>query len=165
MKIKQILKEYKDKLTYDKLHDIINILASIVEDNDTEQEESKLLRKINCIVLDGHYNSELALEDINKMYYTLNGKKFNAPYWPVEEVMGIYNSLKNSNPILSVYNFYDFYVALNMIKSDNYKLYKTRFKNYSEEELDKLFIEDTINWLDDDDNPYGNHKIFGYLSK
>ena len=32
-------------------------------------------------------------------------------------------------------------------------------------DLTSRVIEDTINWLDDKDNPYGEHKIWMYLNK
>ena len=66
--------------------------------------------------------------------------------------------------VVENYNEYDFYVTLNMIKSDNYELYKKRFNGYSDNQLDKLFIEDAINWLDDKDNPFGKNKIWKYLN-
>ena len=68
------------------------------------------------------------------------------------------------NDILNNYNEYDFYVVMNMIKSDNYNLYKKRFPGYNDDMLDELFVEDALNWLDDMDNPYGMSKIWKYLN-
>ena len=98
------------------------------------------------------------------MYYDENGEKY-APYWSWDIVKQVYNSYKQKEPILKDYNLYDFYVTLNMVKSDNYKLYEKRFKGYTDNQLDNLFIEDAINWLDDKDNPYGENKIWMYLNK
>ena len=165
MDIKHYIKEHESELTFDKLYKITCKLSKVVDNNVDEECSNKIKRKIHCIISEGHYNEEYALHDVKNMYYEYNGEKHYASYWSVEEVMSIYNSLKSSTPILSTYNFYDFYVTLNMIKSDNYKLYKTRFKGYSESELDKLFIEDTINWLDDADNPFGTSKIWKYINK
>ena len=36
--------------------------------------------------------------------------------------------------------------------------------NNIDSQLDKLFIEDAINWLDDTDNPFGENKIWKYLN-
>ena len=126
----------------------------------------KLKRKIHCIISNGHYNEEYAIEDVKKMYYVdAEDKKHYGSYWSIDDIKNIYASLKGEYvKILDTYNVYDFYVTINMIKSDNYSLYKIRFKNYSEEELNKLFIEDSINWLDDEDNPYGKSKIWKYLN-
>lgn len=164
MDIKQYIKEHKSELTFDKLFVVSQKLAHVVDDKLDSECTEKMKRKIHCIISEGHYNEEYALEDVKHMYYEYNNKKVFASYWPIEEVEEIYSSIKNSNRIFSVYNLYDFYVTLNMIKSDNYKLYKSRFKNYTESELDKLFIEDAINWLDDSDNPYGESKIWKYLN-
>lgn len=164
MDIKQYIKEHKSELTFDKLFVVSQKLAHVVDDKLTSECTEKMKRTIHCIISDGHYDKEYALEDVKHMYYEYNNKKVFASYWPIEEVEEIYSSIKNTNRIFSVYNLYDFYVTLNMIKSDNYKLYKSRFKNYTESELDKLFIEDAINWLDDSDNPYGESKIWKYLN-
>ena len=162
MGIKHYLEEHATELTIQDYHKISNLLAKIV-DNCVDNIEN-VKRKIICIINNGHYTKETAEEDVAKMYYDDSGKRY-APYWEFSVIEQIYNNYKKDNPILSVYNVYDFYVTLNMIKSDEYKLYKKRFSGYSESQLDNLFIEDAINWLDDKDNPYGEHKIWGYLNK
>lgn len=53
-------------------------------------------------------------------------------------------------------------VALNMIKSDNYLLLKEWFP---ETNVQDKILEMTINWLNDEDNPYGDHKVWGYFKK
>ena len=163
MGIKHFIEEHADKFTTHQLVEISKLLAKVV-DNHVDDHIEKIERKIVCIINNGHYTKETAEEDVAKMYYDDNGKRF-APYWDFSIVEQIYNNYKKDNPILSVYNVYDFYVTLNMIKSDEYKLYKKRFSGYSESQLDNLFIEDAINWLDDKDNPYGEHKIWEYLNK
>lgn len=98
------------------------------------------------------------------MYIFENSSKTFGPFYSLEETTEVYNKLKKSNPILVNYNEYDFYVVMNMIKSDNYILYKKRFSGYSNAALNELFIEDAINWLDDLDNPYGTSKIWKYIN-
>ena len=61
------------------------------------------------------------------------------------------------------YNKWDFEVALNMIKSDNYPLLKEWFPD--EKDLMGRILELTINWLNDEDNPYGDAKVWGYFKK
>lgn len=163
MGLKHYIEEHKDNLTEEKLYKIAKVFAKVI-DNHVPDHIDKMERKVHCLISDGHYNEEFALEDVKHMYYVQNGNKVFAPYWDMNKVSKIYDSFKGNNPILDTYNLYDFYVTLNMIKSDNYKLYKSRFKNYSENELDNLFVEDAINWLDDSDNPFGESKIWEYIN-
>lgn len=163
MGIKHYIEEHINEFTHDKLIEVSELLAKVV-DNHVEDHIDKIKKKIAGIKNDYHFDEETAEICVSKMYYDENGKKF-APYWNLEVVRQIYNSYKSKEPILATYNLYDFYVTLNMIKSDNYKLYKKRFSGYTDSQLDNLFIEDTINWLDDKDNPYGEHKIWMYLNK
>lgn len=163
MGLKHYIEEHINEFTHEKLVEVSELLAKVV-DNHVEDHIDKIKKKIAGIKNDYHFDEETANACIEKMYYDENGKKY-APYWNLEIVRQIYNSYKSKEPILATYNLYDFYVALNMIKSDNYKLYKKRFSGYTDSQLDNLFIEDTINWLDDKDNPYGEHKIWMYLNK
>ena len=165
MELKKYIKDNISKLSEDKLLKITCMFAGVI-DNHVDDHVEKMKRKVHCIISDGHYNEEFALEDVKKMYYVDNNDdKHFGSYWPLEKIKKIYDSYKGDNlKIFDVYNLYDFYVTINMIKSDNYRLYKNRFKNYGDSELDKLFIEDAINWLDDEDNPYGNSKIWKYLN-
>jgi len=48
-----------------------------------------------------------------------------------------------------------------MIKSDYYPLLKRWFPE--EKDLDEKIIELTVNWLNDDDNPFGDSKIWCYF--
>lgn len=162
MGVKHYIEEHQGQLNGVQLLEISKLLGKVI-DNHVEDHVDKVIRKIAGIKNNYHFDKETAEEVISKMYYDENGKKF-APYWKFEDVKAIYNNYKDSNPILNKYNEYDFYVTLNMIKSDNYKLYKKRFNTYSDSQLDKLFIEDAINWLDDTDNPFGENKIWKYLN-
>lgn len=48
--------------------------------------------------------------------------------------------------------------------SDNYRLLEERYPNSSKDEKTKIIIEDAINYLNDEDNPFGSEKIWGYLN-
>lgn len=162
MGIKHYIEEHINQLDTLKREKVIKLFAQVI-DNHVEDHIEKLEKKVAGIINDYHFDKETAEKCISKMYYDENGKVF-APYWPLETVKQIYDSNKAKVEILNVYNLYDFYVTLNMIKSDNYKLYKKRFSGYSDSQLDNLFIEDTINWLDDKDNPFGENKIWKYIN-
>jgi hypothetical protein len=60
---------------------------------------------------------------------------------------------------------WDFYVTVQMIHSDNINLINQWFNNISKEELNDKIIDMSINWLNDEDNPFGDHKIWGYFNK
>lgn len=162
MGIKHYLKEHIDEFDKEKLIEVTELLAKVV-DNHVEDRVCKIKKKIAGIKNDYHFDEETANEAVAKMYYDENGEKY-APYWSLDVVKQIYDSYKAKEEILKIYNLYDFYVTLNMIKSDNYKLYKKRFGGYSDSQLDNLFVEDTINWLDDKDNPFRENKIWKYIN-
>lgn len=63
------------------------------------------------------------------------------------------------------YNFYDFEVALNMIKSDYCPLLKRWFPDEDKDSHLKRLVSLTVNWLNDTDNPYGSEKVWGYFNK
>ena len=162
MGLKHYIEKHINELNTVKREEILLLLAKVI-DNHVEDHIDKLKRKIAGIKNDYHFDEETATNCVSKMYYDENGKVF-APYWSLDVVKQIYDSNKAKFSILNNYNLYDFYVTLNMIKSDNYKLYKKRFNGYSDSQLDDLFIEDSINWLDDKDNPFGENKIWKYLN-
>lgn len=111
----------------------------------------------------GHYNEEYAHCDVRKMYYVnRNGMKMSAPYWTDEQVAEVYNKVKNEIP--GAYNMWDFYVTLNMTKSDNCNLFMRWWQGSSDAEREQRVVEMTVNWLCDDDNPYGDEKIWRYLN-
>lgn len=162
MGVKTYIENHEEEFSTSDLIKISKLLAKVIDVHISDHED-KLIKKIAGIKNNYHFDLETAESCIAKMYYDEDGRKF-APYWKFADVKAIYNNYKDSNPILNKYNEYDFYVTLNMIKSDNYKLYKKRFNTYSDSQLDKLFIEDAINWLDDTDNPFGENKIWKYLN-
>ena len=73
----------------------------------------------------------------------------------------VYDNIKSE---IRGYNCWDFFVALNMIKSDNCPLLEKWFPASTKEDRDKKLVEMTVNWLNDEDNPYGSSKIWDYLN-
>lgn len=164
MSIYKHIRDNEDVLTKENLLNIVHLLSDSIGDHLDKDEKCHLKRKVWGIISDGHYNKEFAEADVAKMYIFENNSKTFGPFYSLEETTEVYNKLKKSNPILVNYNEYDFYVVMNMIKSDNYVLYKKRFSGYNNAALNELFIEDSINWLDDLDNPYGTSKIWKYIN-
>lgn len=62
------------------------------------------------------------------------------------------------------YTMWDFYVTMNMLMSDNHKLLEERYPDSTKDEKTKIIVEDAINYLNDEDNPFGSEKIWGYLN-
>ena len=142
----------------------VRVISDAVEKDMSEAAKKKLMRHLYKVMSDGHYNEEFAKEDVAKMYYTdANGEGRFAPYWTDEQVASVYESVHSSIP--KEYNMWDFYVALQMQKSDLCPMYRKWFPNATPEEMDKKFIDSAVNWLNDPDNPYGTTKVWSYLNE
>ena len=145
-----------------KMWESVSLISETVEKELSTEAKKHLLRKIYCVMNGGHYNEEFAREDVGKMYYKdANGKTHYAPYFTDEKVATIYERVKGNIP---AYNMWDFYVAMNMVASDNWCMLTRWFPDASEATMEKHFIEMTLNWLNDEDNPYGKEKIWKYLN-
>ena len=142
----------------------VRVISDAVEKDMSESAKSKLMRELYCKMSGGHYDEHFAKEDVAKLYYVGDdGKEHYAPYWTEEQVKSVYETIVPSIP--SDYNFWDFYATLQMVRSDNYQMYKDWFPNATAEELDKKFVRSAVNWLNDPDNPYGDTKIWSYLNR
>lgn len=149
---------------------VTGIIGDFLRQNVSEEAYCSLYKDIYSELIGGHYNKEFADRQIPKMYYTdADGKKHYAPYWTEAEAKELYDSVKGKIP--SVYNFYDFDVALNMIKSDYCPLLEKWYNKLTPASADiktwfeEMITELTVNWLDDDNNPYGNEKIWRYFNR
>jgi hypothetical protein len=162
MDVLSILKDSLGNEGSDKMWCITKILSENIEKFVPEKQKESLMSQIYYSVNGGHFNKDFAEKAISKMYYVdINKTKLHAPYWAEPEVRTIYNSVKDRIP---GYNFYDFEVTLNMVKSDNCNKLKRWFPDATQEELLDKLIEEAINYLDDADNPYGTEKIWMYLN-
>ena len=162
MKVYNILKEGLKGEGSDKMWCITKILSDSIDEYVPDKQKEKLLTKVYYSTNGGHFNKEFAEEAISKFYYVdARGIKHSAPYWTESEVQEVYDSIRSKIPN---YNFYDFEVALNMIKSDNCNKLKKWFPDADDEELQEKLVEETINYLNDEDNPYGTEKVWKYLN-
>jgi len=162
MDVYSILKEGLRGEGSDKMWCITKILSDSIEEFVPEKQKEILKTKVYYSTNGGHYDREFADRAITKFYYVdTTGVKHQAPYWTEPEVKTIYETVKSKIP---AYNFYDFEVTLNMIKSDNCNKLKRWFPQATDKELLDKLIEEAVNYLSDDDNPYGNEKIWKYLN-
>ena len=162
MDVYSILKEGLRGEGSDKMWCITKILSDSIEEFVPEKQKEILKTKVYYSTNGGHYDREFADRAIAKFYYVdTTGVKHQAPYWTEPEVNTIYETVKSKIP---AYNFYDFEVTLNMMKSDNCNKLKRWFPQATDKELLDKLIEEAVNYLSDDDNPYGNEKIWKYLN-
>ena len=162
MDVYSILKEGLKGEGSNKMWCVTKVLSDAVNDYIPEKQKENLLTKVYYSVNGGHFNKDFADKANEKFYYVdSNGVKHSAPYWGEPEVRVVYESIKNKIP---AYNFYDFEVTLNMIKSDNCNKLRRWFPEASDSELMNMLVEEAVNYLDDEDNPYGTEKIWKYLN-
>lgn len=154
MKLKELVNTCKDKSDL-----MVDVLSDYLHNILDEDEYCDMCKKVYSEVAGGHYNREFAEKQIAKMYYTEQGEKIFGPFYTESEVYKICEKVQSQIP--SGYNFYDFEVALNMIVSDNHNLIEDWFE---EEDSQERYVEMTVNWLNDEDNPFGSEKVWGYFN-
>ena len=162
MDIYGILKEGLKGEGYDKMWCITKILSDSIEEFVPEKQKEILKTKVYYNTNGGHFDHDFADRAISKFYFVdAQGVKHQAPYWTESDVKAIYESVKSKIP---AYNFYDFEVTLNMVKSDNCNKLKKWFPQATDKELMDKLVEEAVNYLDDADNPYGSEKVWRYLN-
>ena len=160
MDIYKIIKTYFKGKDPEPLMEILSILSKALN-NLPEEDKELLTKKVYYLLNGGHYDEEFAKAAVDKMYYLDGKEKVYAPYWMQGEIEKLYNQVKNE---IDDYNLWDFYVTMNMIMSDNYPLLIKRYPESSKDEKTNIILEDSINYLNDEDNPFGTEKIWGYLN-
>ncbi len=140
----------------------VEVISDAVDNYMDEEQQAWLMRRVYSVISAGHYNEDFAREDMANMYYTdADGKKRYAPYWTDDELKSVYDAVSGQIPGVP---FWDFAVALNMKKSDECQLLHSWFPNATEKELTDKLVESTINWLNDEDSPYGKEKTWRYFN-
>lgn len=170
--LKELIKKYGDGKDTEAMEGITDIIGDFLKNNVSEDAYCTLYKDIYSELVGGHYNKEFADRQIEKMYYTTaSGEKHSAPYWTENEAREIYEKVKTKLP--AEYNFYDFEVVLNMVKSDDYLLLHRWYKEANPTATDEAacakwcsdkLVELAVNWLNDPDNPFGKEKAWGYFN-
>ena len=157
-----ILKEGLKGEGSNKMWCVTKILSDSIEENMPEKQKDALLTKIYYSTNGGHFDKTFADRAISKFYYTSpDGVKHQAPYWTEDEVRSVYDTIRNKIP---AYNFYDFEVTLNMVKSDNCNKLRKWFPQITDKEMMDKIVDEAVNYLDDPDNPYKDEKVWKYLN-
>ena len=158
----EIIKKYSNGKGENTMWKSVKIISDTVDLFLDDVAKDSLAREIYSAMAGGHYDESFAMGDVKRMYYVdENGEKKYAPYWTLQQTDMLYQGVKSRIPH---YNTYDFFVAMNMIKSDNIELLKKWFPNDNETECAMKVRDMAVVWLDDPDNPYGSEKIWRYLN-
>ena len=162
MTLYELTKTYGEGKGEDMMCTTLHLVSKAVEDSMDKDARHHLMRSVYGKMSGGHYNEEYAMEDVASMYFKdRKGSKHYAPYWAVPQVMEIYSNIKSEIP---AYNCWDFFVTLNMMKADNCPLLENWYPDISPEEKNEKLVELAVNWLRDEDNPYGSSKVWCYLN-
>ena len=157
-----IIKSHASGKGEDTMWESTRIISDAVEADMPEEHREHLKRKIYGLMCDGHYNEYFAKDAVSKMYYTApNGEKKYAPYWTEQTVRELYEGVKAE---IVPYNFWDFFVTIHLVASDNHALIMKWFPGDDPATREKRYVDLAVNWLNDEDNPYGQHKVWGYMS-
>jgi len=163
MTLYELTRKYGEGKGEDMMWKTLAAVSEAIESSMDDNDKRRLMRHLYFLMSNGHYSEEYAICDVEKMsYFDEDGKKKYGPYWTKEQVKDVYDSIRVKIP--SNYNFWDFFVTLNMIKSDNYPLLRRWFPDADESETNEHLVEMALNWLEDDDSPYGEEKIWKYLN-
>ena len=143
--------------------DTLRVVSDAIEHGMSEKDRAALNAKIYGMLSGGHFDEEHALEAVAKMYYTdVDGAKRYAPYWTIPQVMDIHDSVSGDIP--SAYNGWDFFVTMNMVASDTWNLLHEWWPSLTQEQFADKVADLAVNYLADEDNPYGEKKIWCYLN-
>lgn len=161
MTLYELTKKYGEGKGESAMWSALSAVSEAVENSMDADARRDLLQKVYAGMSGHHYNEEFAMDDVAKMYYKgADGKEHHAPYWTVDQVKAVYDNVARSIPD---YNFWDFFVTLQMIKADNCPLIMRWFPGATPEERDKMLVEMAVNFLDDPDSKDAGHKIWSYL--
>lgn len=133
----------------------MNFISRIIKSINAMRERLKIER--HEAMYGPHFNEECALKAVSKME---NEDGSRGEHWSLEETTSIANqygiNLKGEK-----YNKYDWYVALNMIRSDYYRAVVTMTSS----DHIKYFVELAKAWLNDKDIEEGKIKCKDILDQ
>lgn len=164
MKLYDLIKKYGTGKGESTMWESVKYMSEIVEKmkETNEAEYWKIVKGMYATMVGKHFNEEFAMWQVEQMYFKdKNGGVHKAPYWSEEKIKNIYETHKGKIP--SVYNCWDFYVAINMLKADNYCMLMEWQPNSTDEEIDAKIVQMAINYFNDEDAPHPHTKIWSYF--
>lgn len=165
MSTKDLVKKYGEGKGEKVMWQAVDIISAALDNKLSPAEMDELERKMYALMQGCHYDEYFAYKEVEGMFFTdMKGVKHDAPYWTVDAVKQVWMQCKGKVQD-QTYNFWDFYVLMNMTKSDNCNLLRGWFPDATEEEMTAKLAEMAVNWLNDEDDPFGGGKVWGYFNK
>lgn len=161
MTLQEFIKRHGKNGNEQTMWDSVKAISDFTEDMRyyDEPRYKDLIKELYGIMCGEHYNEEFAEEQIKKMFFVdSRGVRHAAPYWTEEQMSEAYNKVKGLIP--HCYTEHDFWVALNMMKSDYGNLVESWFPDNADEKI----IELTVNYFNDPDAPNCETKIWSYFN-
>lgn len=161
MTLYNLIKQYTNG-SEESMWQSVKTISDFLDNKLSEDDKDCLNRCIYGIMSKGHYNETFAKEDIDKM--TVSGKQsLPINFFTLEQAEELFKEYHRGSFVES-YNEYDFWVTLNMILTDNIELIRNWFPQEGTDELNKRIYTMAVNWLNDNDNPFGTSKIWCYFN-
>ena len=158
--IYELIKNHSEGKGEDMMWKSTEIISDAIDKSMPESAKKELYYDLYGLMSNGHYDREMAISDVEDMYYVgEDGDKHYAPYLTEPVVKEEFNKVESKIPH---YNEWDFYVTLHMIVSDNHNLLNRWFPSDTQDERIRKYVETAVNWLADDDWP-SHDKIWAYL--
>ncbi len=163
MTTKELIKKYGEGKGEKVMWQSVDIISEALDAKLTPEEMDALERRMYELMQGPHYDEYFAKKQVEQMFYIdKKGEKHQAPYWTDDAVKQVWTRYKSG--IDSSYTFWDFYVVLNMIKSDNCNMFHAWWPEADEATLTQKVAEASVNWLMDDDDPLGGGRVWKYFS-
>ena len=162
MTLYEMIKKYGAEGGESTMWHSVKIISDAIDRHLDEAQADALVSEVYGYMSGGHFDEHYAKQCVQEMYYTDRaGNKNYGPFWTPEQVQEFYDDAKADIP--EAYNFWDWYVAFNMLASDTWTLLHKWFGNMDADDHAEKVADLTVSWFHDPDNPYDDHKIWGYL--
>ena len=136
------------------------IISDSIEKWMPEKNKKELYDELFGLMSGGHYDKDMAVQDVEKMYYVDEAdEKHYGPYLEETVVKELFDGVSAK---VAPYNMWDFYVTLHMIVSDYHNILLKWFPDDTKEERVEKYVELAVNWLKDPDQE-STDRIWAYL--
>lgn len=164
MNTKELIKKYSAGKGTDIMWKSVDIISDILDEKLSPAEMEQFEKKMYSMMQGKHYDEYFAKKEVEGMYYTdEHGERHESPYWTDGEIKAVWQSVQPK--IMGDYTMWDFYVAMNMTKSDNCNMLRRWFPEATIDEMTKMLVDMAVNWLNDEDDPSGGVKVWYYFNK
>ena len=164
MTTKELIKKYGEGKGESTMWKSVDLISEMLDEKLTPAEMDSFEKKMYTMMQGPHFDEYFAHKQMEHIYYTdEKGVKHQAPYWTDDDVKQVYAAYKNK--LKGDVTFWDFYVALNNTKADNCVLYRSWWPDADTSTMTQKIAEATVNWINDEDNPLGEGRVWNYFNK